>query len=131
MEGARGIGSRLGESRLGLTEAGTLAHSVLGWGGELEEAVSYSMHPIPPTGLAPSRLGLTWDRVVQGAVLISFDDNQREAAQDGFIQPPVITARPPSSPSPHNLHPHSLNSREPSRLQCSPIKGAPADKNSV
>lgn len=79
-----------------------------GWGGELEEAVSYSMHPIPPTGLAPSRLGLTWDRVVQGAVLISFDDNQREAAQDGFVQPPVITARPPSSPSPHNLHPTPL-----------------------
>lgn len=52
--------------------------------------MSYSVQPIPPAGLVPSRRGLTWDRVAQGAVLISFDDNQRAAAQDGFVQPPVI-----------------------------------------
>lgn len=54
--------------------------------------MSYSMQSIPPAGLAPSRQGVTWDRVVQGAVLISFDDNQKAAAQDGFVQSPVITA---------------------------------------
>lgn len=124
--------SKLGESRLGLTETGNLApHQSRGWGGELEEAVSYSMQPIPSAGLTPSRRGLTWDRVVQGAVLINFDDNQKAAAQDGYIQPPVITARPLSSPNPHNLLPSSLDSTEPGRFQCSPIKWAPKDKNSV
>lgn len=94
--------------------------------------MSYSMQPIPPPGLAPSWQGLTWERVVQGAVLISFDDNQKaSAAQDGLAQPPVITAGPPSSPGPHNLLPCSLDSREPGSFQCGPVKRAPNDKNSM
>ena len=108
-------------------QAGNLLSSILGDGegswNELFSAAHSSCWPGPLQ--AGPHLGLSGSR----AVLISFDDNQRAAAQDGFLRPPVVTARPPSSPNPHKPLPRSLESREPGRFQGSPIKGTPKDKN--
>lgn len=108
-------------------QAGNLLASILGDGeGTWNESFNAARSSCWP---GPLQRGLTWDRVAQGAVLISFADDQRAAARDGFVQPPVIRAGPPSSPNPHKPLPRSLEPREPGRCQGSPIKGIAKGRN--
>lgn len=103
------------ESRLGLLGAASFAHlnpsRERGPGGDIGLLTQSHSSCWPHF----SRLGLAWDRVVKRAVLISFDDDRRAAAQVGFGQPPMITAHtllPPQVPI-VDFPASSLDSRKP------------------